>query len=237
MFSKVKPKSGSIPGPILVFDVNETLLDVKALRPHFERIFKDGAVVKEWFALMLLYSQTVTQTGRYVDFGKLARAGLQMVAESHQAQLTEDDVAGVMKGIGSLPPHPDVLEGLLRLHKEHFYIVALTNSSESMATQQIKHAGLEDMFERVFSVDAVSKFKPAAEVYRYVAERLEVKTSELTMIAAHPWDLMGAKAAGCEVAFIQRPGTAWFPLTPMPALAGKTLIQLADQLIAHAQRQ
>ncbi len=233
MFFKSKPQSKSI----LVFDVNETLLDVKAVRPHFERIFKDGAVLKEWFAQMLLYSQTVTQTGEYVDFGKLARTGLQMVAEIHHAQLTEDDIAGVMKGIGSLPPHPDVLEGLHRLHKERFYIVALTNSGEAVAKQQIKHAGLEDMFERVFSVDAVSKFKPAAEAYRYVAEKLDVKTSELTMIAAHPWDLMGAKAAGCEVAFLQRPGTAWFALTPKPALAGTTLTELAEQFIARDQRQ
>ena len=232
MFSKVKPQSGSI----LVFDVNETLLDVQALRPHFERIFKDGAVLKEWFAQMLLYSQTVTQTGEYVDFGKLARAGLQMVAEIHQAQLTEDDIAGVMKGIGFLPAHPDVLEGLQRLYNEGFYTVALTNSGEVVAKQQIKHAGLEDMFKRVFSVDAISKFKPAAEAYRYVAEKLDVKPSELTMIAAHPWDLMGAKAAGCEIAFIQRPGAAWFPLTPKPSLAGKTLTELADQLIARAQR-
>lgn len=223
-------------GSILVFDVNETLLDVKALRPHFERIFEDGAVLKEWFAQMLLYSQTVTQTGKYVDFGKLARAGLQMVAEIHQIPLTEEDIVGVTQDIRSLPPHPDVLGGLQMLQKEHLRLVALTNSAEAVATQQILHAGLADIFERVFSVDAVSKYKPAAETYRNVAEKLGVKTSELTMIAAHPWDLMGAEAAGCEIAFLQRPGTAWFPLTPKPVLGGKTLTELADQLIARERR-
>lgn len=219
--------------PILVFDVNETLLDVKALRPHFEHIFKDGAVLKEWFAQMLLYSQTVTQTRQYADFGMLARATLHMVAEIHQARLTEDDVAEVMKGIGSLPPHPDVVEGLLSLHRARFSLVALTNSGEAVARQQMQTAGLGEMFERVFSVDAVSKFKPAIEAYEYVAKELDAKTSELTMIAAHPWDLMGAKAAGCEVAFIERPGTAWFPGSPKPTISGKTLIEVADQLIAR----
>ncbi|GAC1427691.1 MAG: haloacid dehalogenase type II [Acidobacteriaceae bacterium] len=233
MFSKSKSKVGSV----LVFDVNETLLDVQALRPHFERIFKDGAVLKEWFAQMLLYSQTVTQTGQYVDFGKLARAGLKMVAEIHDTDLTEDDVSGVMKDIASLPPHTDVVTALHKLHAKHFYIVALTNSAESVAKQQIEHAGLRDMFERVFSVDSVSKFKPAAEAYRYVADQLDVTTSELTMIAAHPWDLMGAKAAGCQIALLQRPGTAWFPLSPEPALTSKTLTGLADQLIAREQHQ
>ena len=233
MIFKSKPKSGSI----LVFDVNETLLDVKTLRPHFERMFKDGAVLKEWFAQMLLYSQAVTQVGEYADFGKLARAALQMVAEIHQVSLTEDDIAALTKDMRALPPHPDVLSGLKMLHKEHFYIVALTNSTEDVARQQIKHAGLGELFEHVFSVDAVSKYKPAAETYKYVADKLNVKTSELTMIAAHPWDLIGAKAAGCEVAFIQRPGTAWFPLTSGPALSAQNFTDLADQLIARRQRQ
>lgn len=233
MFFKSKPK----PRSILVFDVNETLLDVKTLRPHFERIFKDGEVLKEWFAQMLLYSQTVTQSGEYADFGKVARAALQMVAEIHHVALTEEEIAALTKDMGSLPPHADVLSGLQMLHKELFYIVSLTNSTEDVAKQQIKHAGLEDMFERVFSVDAVSKYKPAAETYKYVADKLDVKTSELTMIAAHPWDLIGAKAAGCEVAFIQRPGTAWFPLTPKPALSAQNLTDIANQLIARQQHQ
>lgn len=229
MSSEQKPRSGSV----LVFDVNETLLDVNALRPVFERIFKSGSVLKEWFAQVLLYSQTLTLAGEYVDFSKLARAGLQMVAEIHQIELTTDDIEGVILGMSSLPAHAEVSEGLKTLKKEGFRLVALTNSQDVVAKQQIKHAGLEIMFERVFSVDAISRYKPAAQVYRYVADELNVQTSELTMIAAHPWDLIGAKAAGCEVAFIERPGTAWFPLLPKPALTGNTLTQLGDKLISR----
>lgn len=232
MFGKTEAKKGRV----LVFDVNETLLDVKALRPQFERIFQDAGVLKEWFAQMLLYSQTATLAGEYADFGKLARAALQMVAEIHQVALTENEFAGLAKDMRSLPPHPDVLSGLQRLHEHRFYMVALTNSTEDVAKQQIKHAGLEDMFERVFSVDAVSKYKPAAETYRYVAEKIGVKTPELTMIAAHPWDLIGAKAAGYEVAFLQRPGTAWFPLAEKPALSARDLTGLAEQLVGRLQR-
>lgn len=226
-----------VKGRILVFDVNETLLDVNAVRPHFERIFHNAGVLKEWFAQMLLYSQTLTLAGEYADLGKLGRAALQMVAEIHQLALTEQDIAGLARDMRFLPPHPDVLSGLQRLHMEQFYLVALTNSAEEVAKQQIQHAGLEDMFERVFSVDAVSKYKPAAEAYKYVAEKVGVKTSQLTMITAHPWDLIGAKAAGCDVAFLQRTGTAWFPLTEKPALTARSLPELAQQLIAGQQRR
>ena len=34
---------------ICVFNVNETLLELGALDPHFERIFGDGGVRRAWF--------------------------------------------------------------------------------------------------------------------------------------------------------------------------------------------
>jgi len=36
-----------------VFDVNETLLDLSALDPRFERVFGDASVRREWFMQML----------------------------------------------------------------------------------------------------------------------------------------------------------------------------------------
>src|SRR3990170_1059355 len=41
---------------VLVFDVNQTLLDSDALRPHFERVFRDASALDEWFSLLLQYS-------------------------------------------------------------------------------------------------------------------------------------------------------------------------------------
>jgi 2-haloacid dehalogenase len=34
---------------IIVFDVNETLLDLKALDAYFERVFRAAGVREEWF--------------------------------------------------------------------------------------------------------------------------------------------------------------------------------------------
>jgi len=39
---------------ILVFDVNETLLDIEALNPFFERAFGDSRVMRQWFAELIL---------------------------------------------------------------------------------------------------------------------------------------------------------------------------------------
>ena len=48
---------------ILVFDVNETLLDIETLTPLFTRVFNDDNVMREWFAQLVLYSQIMTLSG------------------------------------------------------------------------------------------------------------------------------------------------------------------------------
>lgn len=224
-------KRNAGPAHILVFDVNETLLDVNALRPQFERIFNDPGVLKQWFAQMLLYSQTITQTGEYSDFGRIGRAALQMMAEIRGVDLGESDITAVIGSMCSLPAHPEVSEQLGRLRESGFRTVALTNSPEGIAKKQIENAGLSSMFERLFSVDAVKKYKPAEDAYRHVADQLGVNASQLIMIASHPWDLIGAKAAGFDIAFIRRPGTAWFPLGPSPNIRGTDLRDVANQLM------
>ena len=42
------------------------------------------------------------------------------------------------------------------------------------------------------------------------------------------WDLMGAAAAGCRTAFVQRPGKALFPGALRPTYVANDLAVLAD---------
>src|ERR1700722_298920 len=74
---------------ILVFDVNETLLDVGALRPQFQRLFGDAGVAQEWFTNVILFSQVATIAGPYADFGAIARAVLNMTASAHGLSLSQ----------------------------------------------------------------------------------------------------------------------------------------------------
>jgi len=218
---------------VLVCDVNETLLDVAALEPHFARVFGDGTVRRQWFSALLLYSNLATLAGPYADFGVLAGAVLDMMAEGRGVRLTPDDREQILSGMRSLPAHPDVRPGLERLRDEGFRLVTLTNSSPAMVEQQLRHAGLADLFERAFSVDEVKRFKPAPEPYRHVAERLGVPTGNLRMIAAHAWDVAGAMRAGLRGAFIARPGQAVFPLGPVPDVIAPDFVSAAEQILAR----
>jgi hypothetical protein len=51
--------------PLLVFDVNETLLDLETMAPTFERIFDDKSAMWLWFSNLILYSAALTLAGHY----------------------------------------------------------------------------------------------------------------------------------------------------------------------------
>ena len=216
---------------IIVFDVNETLLDLKALDPHFERVFGNAAVRTSWFATVLRNSLVSTVTGLYDDFGKIAGASLEMMAEQYDVDLSEENRNTIMGTIRSLPTHPDVVPGLEKLKAAGFRLFTLTNSSPLVVEAQLKNSNLSDYFEASFSVDAVKTFKPAAEVYQMAARELGIPAGQIRLVAAHDWDVVGALNAGCAAAFIARPGKVLNPLLPKPDIVGKDLIEVAEKII------
>jgi 2-haloacid dehalogenase len=216
---------------ILVFDVNETLLDVSAMEPHFIRIFGEPSALRDWFSLLLLHSEVAALAGPYFDFLTLGRAVLTMVAESRQAALSEGDIERTLRAMLSLPPHPEVPEALRALQTAGLRLVALTNSGQRSAEQQLENAGLAQFFERVFSVDSVQRYKPAPEPYQMVASELNVPPSGLRLVAAHAWDIVGAMRVGFAGAFVARPGKVLFPLAPRPDIVGQDLAVVASKIL------
>ncbi|HEY5731718.1 MAG TPA: haloacid dehalogenase type II [Anaerolineales bacterium] len=217
---------------LIVFDVNETLLDLKALDSKFEQFFGNASVRTSWFGQVLRNSLVATITGRYDDFGKIAGAALDMTAQLQNVALSPEDRTAIMSGIRSLPPHADVLPGLEKLKSAGFRLFTLTNSPPHVVEAQLQSASLTTYFEKSFSVDAIKKFKPDAEVYKMTAKELGVSADQIRLVAAHDWDVAGALLAGCAAAFIARPGHVLNPGMPEPDIVGKDLVEVADKIIA-----
>jgi 2-haloacid dehalogenase len=216
---------------VLVFDVNETLLDIAALEPHFDRIFGDRAVLREWFGQLVMYSMAVTLSGNYLDFFSLGQAVLRMTADVHRVDITDDDVSALSTGLATMPAHPDVADGLRALSDQGYRLVTLTNSPPNGATP-LEHAGLAGYFERQFSVDPSRVYKPSLRLYEDLARELGVASSACMMVAAHVWDLIGAQGAGYSAALITRPGNAPLPAPDLPqaTVVAADLLELAQQL-------
>jgi 2-haloacid dehalogenase len=217
---------------VQVFDVNETLLDLAVMDPHFERVFGDTGVRRAWFSQMIQSALVATVTGAYRQFGAIGMAALQMTAEQAGVQLREEDREAIIGQMRQLPAHPEVPGALQRLRAAGFRLAALTNSTEQVARAQLEHAGLLDAFELVLSADTVRRLKPAPEPYRMAAERLGVAVGEVRLIAAHAWDVAGAARAGCAAAFVARPGKVLDPLVERPDMIGADLAEVADRILA-----
>lgn len=216
---------------ICAFDVNETLLDLRALDPHFERVFGDAAVRQIWFTQFLQTAFVSTIAGPYRDFGTIGASALEMVASRRGVTLTQEDRISILSMLRQLPPHPDVQDGLERLRNAGFRLVTLTNSTEQVAQAQITNAGLREYFEHIFSADSVRRLKPAPEPYRMVAEHFRVDMKEVILIAAHAWDVAGALCAGCEAAFVARSNAVPDPLFERPNVVGADLREVANRII------
>jgi len=217
---------------ILVFDVIQTMLDLNALRPHFARAFGDDKALDEWFSLLLQYSLVVTVADAYADFGTLGRAVLEMLAKTRRIQISPEDTARILQGMLTLPPHPEVPESLKRLRAAGFRMVTLTNSSPAAIKAQLQNAGLTSYFDESITVDAVHRFKPDLEAYRYAAAHLGAQPGDIQLIAAHAWDVFGAMKAGWRAAFVARNGIAVFPLGPKPDLIGPDMKAVTDAILS-----
>ncbi len=216
---------------VCVFDVNETLLDMAALDPLFERVFGDASVRGLWFGQMLQSALVSTVTGAYTTFGKTGLAALEMLARRRGVELSDADRAAVSDGMKQLPAHSEARASLERLRAAGVRLATLTNSTQEVADAQLSGAGLSDLFEQRLSADDVQRLKPAPEPYRMAAERVGVPIDRIRLVAAHSWDIRGALSAGCAAAFVARPGMVLDPLGPEPDVVGADLDAVASAIL------
>ncbi|MET4386501.1 2-haloacid dehalogenase [Bradyrhizobium sp. F1.4.3] len=219
--------------PLIVFDVNETLLDLQTMEPTFARIFGDKDAMRLWFANFILYSSALTVAGCYVPFTDIGAAVMKMLADTRGIRIDERDKKELTERFSTMPPHPEVPAALRKLRDAGFRLFTLTDNLLEVQTRQLTHGGIVDLFERRFSADGVKHHKPSRQAYGYVERELGANPSQFCLIACHTWDTLGAVAAGWEAALIRRAGNDVLGVGPQPHIVGDDLNDVADQLIAR----
>ena len=213
--------------PVIAFDVNETLLDTRAL----DSVLGGPDVRSHWFALMVQYTFVAGLTGGYLDYSAAQRAALKTLGIDR-----EDEILTRMR---QMPAHSDVVAALDRL--ADYTVVALTNSPLDVVTAGLEFAGIAGRFDAILSADHPRALKPRRQAYAYAATILGVPLAEIRLVAAHGWDITGALAAGCSAAFVSRraadltyPGMALNPIGDQPDIVGESLIEVADKILESA---
>lgn len=172
---------------LVLFDLNGTLLDPAATGdPDLPAALP--------LAVQLAMSHMLA--GRFTPFADLLRAAL-----AHQGA---SDVEASAEAARRMPPFPDVGEGLDRLRAAGHRLAVLTNSASATAEEGLAAAGLREGFEALVGSDDVQGYKPAQAVYAAALERIARPGEEAWLVAAHWWDVLGARAAGLRTGYVAR---------------------------------
>ncbi|CAM3607979.1 haloacid dehalogenase type II [Zobellia roscoffensis] len=216
---------------LLIFDINETLLNLGPLTDAINESLDSEHAFSLWFRTLLHYSLTETLTGNYEDFSVIGKATLKMTMQKFDKNLSDDALDSILGNIKKLPAHDDVEEGLKILKGDGIKLVALSNSNAKLLNEQLQFAGIASYFDAIVSVEEVASYKPEAAPYKAVLAKMSVSPENTMMVAAHGWDILGAKRAGLRTAFVAREGHAIYPLNGTPEIEDKTILEVAQTIL------
>jgi 2-haloacid dehalogenase len=214
----------------VIFDVNETMLDLGALDLLFVRWFGDPIARKEWFAQTLHFAMTLAATREFRSFGEVGGAALEGIAQLRGTSLPSEAVEQLREAVLRLPAHLDVEPALHLLRDRGLMTAALSNNPLPVVQEQLRHVELWPLFDEIMSVDEVGALKPAPEVYDFAVRRLGLAPGSVWMVAAHGWDIAGATRVGLRGAFLARPGQSPDPFAP-PEIIANDLLTVARTIL------
>ena len=195
----------------LTFDVFGTVLDLTgSLTEPTGRFLKtlgsdmSGAeFYPQWRARQRIeqYQDTLLMLG-HSGYLETCRRALAYTLRANEIEFEPGRVEEFMGVWQELSPYPDSLEGLQRL-AGHYRLVALSNGEPDYLSHLARNRiGFE--FDEIISVEEAGVFKPHPAVYRTATRILDVDPGEVMMVAAHSFDIMGARASGFRGAYVNR---------------------------------
>ena len=214
----------------VAFDVVETLFSLESLRPRLTSAGLDGHQLETWFASFLRDAFALEITGEYKPFREIASANLSVLLEKELGRAERQVVDHVLDGFTELDPHSDVAPGMAALQDAGIRIATLTNGSAKVTAALLERAGVRHLVEHVISIDEIGHWKPHGAVYRSCTENLGLKPDEVALVAAHPWDIQGAKQSGLTTGYVARGGAPFPSAMFAPDVQAASLTELIDKI-------
>ncbi|MGY1834863.1 HAD-IA family hydrolase [Blastococcus sp. SYSU DS0510] len=216
---------------VVAFDVNETLLDLAPVRAALVELGEAGSLLGTVFARTLLTGFAAAAVGSWCRFRDAFDAAL-----AQETGLSADQRAGVADAFGELSPHPDVEPALRRLTEAGVRVVTLSHGSPGVAEAALERGGITPLVERSMTSETIRAWKPAREVYLWAAGVCDVAPERMALVAAHGWDVLGARRAGLTGAWFPRSERVFPAVYGEPDVTGRDLAGAVDGLLALPPR-
>ena len=225
----------------LLFDVFGTVVDWRAsIIDDLGRFGAQKGVKADWTAFAddwrSLYQPAMDEVreGRrpWTILDVLHRESLETLLVKHGISgLSEADKDHMNRVWHRLRPWPDTVAGLTRL-KSRYIIGTLSNGNVGLLTRMAKFGGLP--WDVVLGAETARAYKPLPQAYLASAELLNLKPSQLMLVAAHNGDLAAAAKAGLATGFVARP-TEHGPRQSRDFKADRDWDVVADSFVSLAE--
>src|SRR5712691_12073628 len=202
----------------IAFDLYGTVVDVAAVAEACKDIATDpAAFTAQWRAKQLEYTFRRSLMGNYQDFWKVSEQALAFALQRFGVAASPEQHRHMMEAWLHPKPYPEVAAALPRL-KDRYPLAVLSNGSPRMLRAGLEHSGLRAAFRWVISVDAVKVYKPSPKVYQLAPKHMKLGKHDILFVSSNSFDVIGAKAFGFQVCWINRTGAPLDPLGPKPNL-------------------
>ncbi|KAI1097869.1 haloacid dehalogenase [Jackrogersella minutella] len=205
---------------VIAFDLYGTLLSTESIAHELAKIYgedKAKSLAALWRRYQLEYTWRITSMGEYKSFSELTRNALHHAAAEHGLVVSQNNADDLMRSYDSLHVFPEIPSALKLLEDNSDSVEAyvFSNGTDEMVGNSLKtspelgpHA---KRFKSLITVDSVKCFKPDRRVYDHLVEQVgkQENPSDVWVVSANPFDIVGSGAAGLRAAFIDRAGTGW----------------------------
>lgn len=216
---------------LCVFDAYGTLFDVhSAVGQHVQALGEQAQSISMlWRQKQLEYTWLRSLMGRYVDFQQVTAEALSYSLQAHtvsDAGLEQQ----LLQAYNQLSSYPEVVATLKQLRGAGITTAILSNGSPAMLQAAVTYAGLDDLIDKVISVDDLAIYKPDPRVYQLAVEAFGVTKEQILFHSSNAWDVAGAVNFGFNVAWINRFSQPSEPLSAAPCLVLDNLQQVIPAL-------
>jgi 2-haloacid dehalogenase len=178
-----------------------------------------------WFASALRDYFALSHAGDYAPLAEVLEKSLPRTLAELGAEPV--DAGSILGAFRSLDAAPGAAEAVEHLASADTKIVALTNGSESLTRGLVEGAGLAAHFSVYLSCDSIRVSKPHPRVYEMAKGVAEGK---LWLVAAHAWDIAGARRARLSAAWISSKERQYPDYFPAPSVIAENLADAARRI-------
>ena len=216
---------------IVAFDVNETLLDLAPVRAALVEHGEPAHLLPTVFTRTLLTGFAAATAGTWCPFRAAFETSLAQLTG-----LTASQRSAVADAFLELSPHADVEPALRRLRAAGVRAVTLSHGSPGVAEAGLTRGGVASLVERTLTSESIRAWKPNREAYLWAAGVCDVAPDRMALVAAHSWDVLGARRAGLTAAFTSaRSERVYAEVYEPPHVQGASLVEVVDALLALPQ--